>query len=164
MSPAPSMHSAGSGRRCGVRILGLDYGTKRIGVAVSDGLLITAQGRDSIKVVDAAQVLSEIKDIIKGEDIGEVIVGLPLNMNGTHSEKTRETIRFTDELSKVLDIPVKSWDERLTSVQAERILLEGDVSRSGRKKRSDRIAAQLILQNYLDSRKRDTDTERKSDA
>jgi putative Holliday junction resolvase len=147
-----------------MKILGLDFGTRRIGVAVSDGLLITAQGRGPVSAEDTARAIAAIRNIIKEEGVGEVVVGLPLNMNGTHSEKTEETLRFIEGLSRAVDIPVRTWDERLTSVQAERILLEGDVSRAGRRKRSDRIAAQLILQSYLDSRKRDTGPERGNDA
>jgi len=137
-----------------VKILALDYGTKRIGVAISDCLLITAQGQDSIERTDLSRDLEVIAKIIKDNDISEIVIGLPLNMNGTHSLKTKEVVEFMGILTKVTDVPIKTWDERLTSMQAERVMLEGDLSRQKRRKLSDKIAAQLILQNYLDFRKK----------
>ena len=136
------------------RIMGLDFGTKRIGVAMSDELLLTAQGRETIQRKELKSDLSLIKGMIDSNDVNEVVVGLPLNMNGTYSEKTRETILFVDELIKTVSVSVKTWDERLTSVQADRAMLEGDMSRAKRRKLSDRLAAQIILQSYLDSRKK----------
>ena len=136
------------------RIMGLDFGTKRIGIAMSDELLLTAQGRETIQRKELKSDLSLIKGIIDSNDVNEVVVGLPLNMNGTYSEKTRETVLFVDELIKTVGVPVKTWDERLTSIQADRAMLEGDMSRAKRRKLSDRLAAQIILQSYLDSRKK----------
>lgn len=138
-----------------MRILGLDFGTKRIGVAMSDELLLTAQGLDTIQRKDIKSDLALIKGIVDSNSVNEVIVGLPLNMNGTYSEKTREAVSFVDELGKAISVPIKTWDERLTSMQADRAMLEGDMSRAKRRKLSDRLAAQIILQSYLDSRKRD---------
>jgi putative holliday junction resolvase len=139
----------------GMRILGLDFGTKRIGVAMSDELLLTAQGRDTIQRKELKSDLAFIKGIVDSDNVIEVIIGLPLNMNGTYSEKTKETVLFVSELEKVVSVPVKTWDERLTSMQADKAMLEGDMSRAKRRKLSDRLAAQIILQSYLDSRKRD---------
>jgi len=133
--------------------MGIDFGTKRIGIAVSDELLLTAQGLDTIRRRDLKSDLAIIKGIVESNGVGEVIVGLPLNMNGTYSEKTREAVSFVGELEKVISIPIKTWDERLTSMQADRAMLEGDMSRAKRRKLSDRLAAQIILQSYLDSRK-----------
>jgi putative Holliday junction resolvase len=138
-----------------MRILGLDFGTKRIGVAISDELLLTAQGLDTIQRRDLESDLALIKGIVDSNDVCEVIVGLPLNMNGTYSEKTKEAVLFAGELEKAISVPVKTWDERLTSMQADRAMLEGDMSRAKRRKLSDRLAAQIILQSYMDSRKRD---------
>ena len=138
-----------------MRILGIDFGTKRIGMAMSDELLLTAQGLDTIYRRELKSDLSAIKEIVDSSGVNEVIVGLPLNMNGTHSEKTREAVLFVGELEKVISVPVKTWDERLTSMQADRAMLEGDMSRAKRRKLSDKLAAQIILQSYLDSRKRD---------
>lgn len=137
-----------------MRILGLDVGTKRIGVALSDELLLTAQGLDTIERKDLRSDLKFIDDLVLSNGVSEVIVGLPLNMNGTYSEKTREVASFTQELSSATKAVVKTWDERLTSMQAERAMLEGDMSRAKRKKLSDKLAAQIILQSYLDSRKK----------
>ena len=139
-----------------MRILGLDVGTKRIGVALSDGLFITSQGLETIYRQTLDKDLETIKNVIKENDVGEVVVGLPLNMNGTYSQKTKEVVEFMDNLSKAIGIPVKTWDERLTTVQAERVLLEADVSRRKRRQTADRLAAQIILQGYLDSRKKET--------
>ena len=99
--------------------------------------------------------LALIKGMVDSDGVGEVIVGLPLNMNGTYSEKTKDAVLFADDLKKTISVPVKTWDERLTSMQADRAMLEGDMSRAKRRKLSDKLAAQIILQSYLDSRKRD---------
>jgi len=138
-----------------MRIMGIDFGTKRIGVAMSDELLLTAQGSDTIQRKELKGDLSLIKAMVDSNGVSEIIVGLPLNMNGTYSEKTKEAVLFAGELEKVVSVPVKTWDERLTSMQADRAMLEGDMSRAKRRKLSDRLAAQIILQSYLDSRKRD---------
>ena len=137
-----------------MRIMGLDFGTKRIGVAMSDELLLTAQGRETIQRKELKSDLSLIKSMIDSNGVNEIVVGLPLNMNGTYSEKTKEALLFVGELEKTVSFPVKTWDERLTSMQADRAMLEGDMSRAKRRKLSDRLAAQIILQSYLDSRKR----------
>lgn len=136
------------------RIMSLDVGTKRIGVAMSDELLITAQGLDTIYHKDLKSDLDKISALINSNNVSEIVVGLPLNMDGSYSAKTREIVGFVDELSKATNIPVKTWDERLTSMQAERVLLEADVSWGKRKKVTDKLAAQIILQSYLDSRKK----------
>ncbi|MBI5123817.1 MAG: Holliday junction resolvase RuvX, partial [Candidatus Omnitrophica bacterium] len=120
-----------------MRVLALDVGTKRIGVAMSDELLITAQGAETIYRKDLKTDLDKIAKIVTDNGIEEVIVGLPLNMDGTHGPKAKETIGFVDGLSKVVTVPVKTWDERLTTVQAERALLEADTSRAKRKKTAD---------------------------
>ena len=137
-----------------MRILGLDVGTKRIGVAMSDELLLTTQGRDSIERRNLKSDLDQIYSTIKANDVSEVVVGLPLNMDGTYSAKTKEVIEFLDSLTEIVNVPVKTWDERLTSVQAERTLLEADLSRAKRKRLSDKLAAQIILQSYLDSQRK----------
>jgi putative holliday junction resolvase len=137
-----------------MRIMGLDFGTKRIGVAMSDELLITAQGLDTIERKDLNSDLNLIVSIAASNDASEIIVGLPLNMDGSYSAKTKEVVEFMDELSKSTSIAIKPWDERLTSMQAERVLLAADTSRAKRKKVMDKLAAQIILQSYLDSRKR----------
>jgi len=138
-----------------MRILGLDFGTKRIGVAISDELLITAQGMETLERKDLKRDLDAIRGTIRDNNVSEVVVGLPLNMDGSYSAKTKEVVEFMDNLSKAISVPVKTWDERMTTMQAERALLEGDMSRAKRKRLNDRLAAQLILQAYLDHRKRE---------
>jgi len=131
-----------------MRILGLDLGEKRIGVAISDALGITAQGLDTIDRQDETL----LDKIVRDNDVSEIVVGLPLNMNGTKGEKARDAALFADIIGKRLSVPVELWDERLSSVSAEKDMINADLSRKRRKRLSDRIAAQLILQNYLDSR------------
>ncbi|MDO8525536.1 MAG: Holliday junction resolvase RuvX [Candidatus Omnitrophota bacterium] len=137
-----------------MRIMALDVGTKRIGVAMSDELFLTAQGADTIHRVAADADLAKIKKVAEENGVGEIVVGLPINMNGTYGPKAKEVMEFMDRLTKLTAIPVKTWDERLTTVQAERVMLEADLSRAKRRGAIDRIAAQIILQSYLDSRKR----------
>jgi len=137
-----------------MRILGLDVGTKRIGVAISDALLITAQGMGTIHRKELNVDLEEINRMVKENDVSEIVAGLPISMNGTHSQKTKEVIEFIENLKKVVSVPINTWDERLSTVFAERALLEADMSRAKRKKVTDKIAAQVILQGYLDSRKK----------
>jgi len=137
-----------------MRILALDVGTKNIGVAVSDELLLTAQGRQTIRRRNLKFDLSSIADIIRDENITEIVVGLPLNMNGSHGPKAKEITAFVEELSRLSAVPIKTWDERLTTVQVERVMLEADISRAKRKANADKLAAQVILQSYLDSRRK----------
>ena len=135
-----------------MRIMALDVGTKRIGVAMSDELFLTAQGADTIYRVSLDADLAKIKKVAEDNGVGEIIVGLPINMNGTYGTKANEVLEFVNNLTKVVSMPIKTWDERLTTVQAENVLLEADVSRAKRKKSIDKLAAQFILQSYLDSR------------
>ena len=137
-----------------MKIMALDFGSKRIGVATSDELLMTAQGGGTIYRTTLAEDVSKIMAVINDNGVAEVVVGLPISMNGTHSAKTKETLEFVEHLSKTLKVPVRTWDERLTTVQANRALLEADTSRARRKNLADKLAAQFILQSYLDSRKK----------
>ncbi|MCM8760891.1 MAG: Holliday junction resolvase RuvX [Candidatus Omnitrophica bacterium] len=137
-----------------MRIIAIDFGAKRIGIAISDELLLASHGMETIEHTDNASDIERIVKIVAEHDVSEVVVGLPLNMNGTHSQKTEEVLAFAKELSNALRIPVRTWDERLTTMQAERTLLEADVSRLKRRRLADKLAAQLILQSYLDFRRR----------
>ena len=139
-----------------MRIMGLDFGTKRIGVSLSDELYLTAQGADTIYRKDIKADLDEIARVIKDNNVIEVVVGLPISMNGTHSQKTREVLEFVDILSKAITVPVKTWDERLTTVQAQRAMMEAGMNSFKRRHLADKVASGLILQSYLDSRKRGT--------
>lgn len=137
-----------------MRILGLDIGTKRIGLALSDELMLTAQGIETLRRNELTGDIDRIKDIINKNGVTEVVAGLPLNMDGTYSAKTKEVAAFIDALKRSVDVPVRTQDERLTTVQAERSMLEADLSRAKRRRLADKVAAQLILQGYLDSLKR----------
>lgn len=137
-----------------MKIMGLDFGEKRMGVALSDELFLTAQGADTIQRKDLKTDLEAISNIIKENNVIEVIVGLPVSMDGTHSRKTKEVLEFVDVLSKAVTVPVKTWDERLTTVQADRAMMEAGMNGFKRRRLADKVAAGLILQGYLDSRKR----------
>jgi len=140
-----------------MKIMGLDFGSKRIGVAMSDELFLIAHAFDFIQRRDIKRDLEVIRGLVAEHSISEIVVGLPLNMDGSYGAKSKEVIEFMDNLSKVVSVPVKTWDERLTSVQAERVLIEADMSRAKRRFLSDKVAAQIILQGYLDARKRGQD-------
>lgn len=132
------------------RMLGLDLGTKRIGVAVSDSLNIIAQSVGTIERRSIKNDIKKIQDLIREYSASKLIVGLPLNMNGTEGKSANLAFNFVSELKKEIDVDVEMIDERLTTAQGERIFLEADLSRGKRRKNIDKIAAQLILQNYLD--------------
>ena len=134
------------------RIMCLDYGDKRIGVAVSDEMGLTAQGKGVIARTELNEVLEEINEYIEKYDVGEIVVGMPKNMDGSIGPRAEKTQQFINFLNNNLNIPVNTWDERLSSVEAERVLIEGDVSRAKRKKVIDRVASAIILQGYLDSK------------
>ena len=136
-----------------MRILCLDYGEKYIGVAVSDPLGITAQGVGVIRLQKLKQDLSQIRKYLEEYDVEEVVLGFPRNMDGTVGSKAREVLSFQETLAAKIDLPVLTWDERLTTAAARRTLLEADVSRKGRKKVFDKLAAVFILDSYLRSRK-----------
>ena len=132
------------------RILGLDLGSKNIGIALSDPLKITSQGLTTLKRISRAKDLSQLRELVREHDVREVVVGLPLNMDGSLGPQAEKVTREAERLRSELGIPVILWDERLTTVEAERTLLQADVSRSKRKKVIDKLAAQIILQGYLD--------------
>jgi len=133
-----------------MRIMGIDYGEKRIGVAISDPLGITAQGLPTIERTNIQEDIQKILNIIREKEVGEIVVGLPKHMNNMLGEKAQAVLAFVDLIKKHVNIPVNTIDERLSTVRAHRTMLEGDLSRKKRKDRVDMIAAQLILQNYLD--------------
>lgn len=132
------------------RMLGLDLGEKRIGVAVSDALNIIAQSVGLIERKGIKNDIKKIQDLIREYGVSKLVIGLPLNMNGTKGKSANLALDFASELKKEIGISVEMIDERLTTAQGERIFLEADMSRAKRKKNIDKIAAQLILQNYLD--------------
>ena len=132
--------------------MGLDLGTKRIGVAVSDESRTIAQGRGFITRKSDAQAVAEIKKAAAENCVSEIIVGLPLNMDGSKGERARDSEKIAAFLEKETLLAVKLWDERLSTREAESVMLMADVSRKKRKKAVDSLAARLILQSYLDSR------------
>lgn len=135
-----------------MKIMGLDYGDRRIGVAVSDSLGWTAQGLETIERRREGSEFERIAELVKQHEVEEIVVGLPKNMNGTIGPRGEICMAFAEDLRGRLDLPVHLWDERLTTVSAQRTLLEADVSRKKRKGVVDKMAASLILQNYLDSK------------
>lgn len=137
-----------------MRSMGLDYGDRKIGVALSDELGWTAQGLEVIRWSnDQAEVVQRLRSIVKEYEVGDIVVGLPKNMNGTIGPRGELSIAFAESLNQELQLPVHMVDERLSTVAAERTLLEADVSRKKRKQVIDKMAAAIILQTYLDSKK-----------
>jgi putative Holliday junction resolvase len=134
--------------------MGLDVGTKTIGVAVSDELGWTAQGVEVVQRQDEQSDLSRMESLIQAHNIKEIVVGLPKNMNGTIGVRGETCLAFGKRLKDAFGLPVHFWDERLTTVSAERMLIAADVSRKKRKKVIDKMAAVLILQGYLDAHSR----------
>jgi len=135
-----------------VRILGLDPGEKRIGVAITDPLGITAQGIDVIKYARLEDAFEKIKSICLEYSVEKVVVGNPLNMNGSRGQESENAQVFAKMLHEQLKVPVDLVDERLTSVSADRTLVSGGVSRKNRREVKDKLAAALILEKYLSSR------------
>ena len=137
-----------------MRILGLDIGSKTIGVAVSDELCLIAQGVTTLKRKGLDHDISELRKLIEEREVEKIVIGLPKNMNNTLGPAAEMVLSFIEELNKHSAIPVITWDERLSTVAAEKALLEADMSRKKRKQVIDKVAAQLILQGYLDSQVR----------
>ncbi len=133
-----------------MRILGLDIGSKTIGVAISDPLGWTAQGITTIRRSKKENDLEEIRKICKEYSVETIVIGLPKNMNGSIGESGERVIGFSDEIKEYTGLKVEMWDERLTTVAAHKAMLEADLSRNKRKKIVDKIAATYILQGYLD--------------
>src|SRR5690348_8320011 len=134
------------------RILALDVGAKRIGVAASDPLGITAQGLETIQRKNKRADLAALEAIICEREISEIVVGRPLHMSGTESRQSEHVNEFAEELRKKFGLPVHLWDERLTSAEANRILREAELSIKKRGAAVDRMAAVLILQNWMEAR------------
>lgn len=138
-----------------MRIMGLDYGSKTVGVAVSDPLGITAQGIEIIrreKESKLRQTLARIEALIKEYQVKSIVLGFPKNMNNTIGDRAEKSLAFKEMLEKRTGLEVIMWDERLTTVEANRTLIEGKIRREDRSKYVDMLAAVYILQGYLDSR------------
>lgn len=138
-----------------MRILGLDYGTKTTGVAVSDPMGWTAQGLEIIRRQEEEHLkatINRIAELCAEYKVDKIVLGLPKNMNNTLGERGEKTLLFKEKLEARLKLPVEMWDERLSTVAAENVLLEADMSRKKRKNVIDKLAATIILQNYLDAK------------
>lgn len=139
-----------------MRIMGLDFGSKTVGVAISDPLLLTAQG---ITIIHRKgenklrQTLAQIEALIEEYEVSEIVLGNPKNMNATLGERAMLSAQFQEMLERRTGLPVILWDERLTTVAAEKAMIEAGIRREHRKEHVDKIAAVFILQGYLDSRK-----------
>ncbi len=133
-----------------MKILGIDYGDARIGLALSDDLQVTAQGYGVVNVKKTRDVYGEIAAIARAKGVTLFVVGMPRNMNGSYGERAEVTRAFGEKLTAATGIPVEWVDERLTTVSVNRVLVEGNVSRGKRKQVVDKLAAVLILQTYLD--------------
>ncbi len=134
--------------------MGLDYGSKTVGVAVSDPLGITAQGVETIERKEENKLrktLARIEELAKAYEVETIVLGFPKNMNNTIGERAEKSLELKAMLERRIGLPVVMWDERLTTVEAERTLIESKVRREDRKKYVDKIAAVFILQGYLDS-------------
>ena len=133
-----------------MRIMALDVGSRTIGIACSDALLLTAQGIETIRRTSLENDFNRLRELISEYEVHELVVGMPKNMNGTKGERAEKTEEFVEKMKAVIDLPVIFWDERLSTVMAERQLIAADVSRKKRKGVIDKMAAVVILQGYLD--------------
>lgn len=136
-----------------MRVLGVDLGEKRIGLALSDELGILASPLEVFEFENRPAALQYISEVAKRRQVGEVVIGLPLDMSGSRGVMAEAAEAFAGELREMVEIPVVCWDERLTTAQAERAMLEADTSRAGRRRQIDMVAAALMLQAYLDLRR-----------
>ena len=133
-----------------MRIMALDVGSRTIGIACSDALLMTAQGIETIRRTSLENDFNRLSELITEYEVHELVVGMPKNMNGTKGDRAEKTEEFVEKMKTVIDLPVTFWDERLSTVMAERQLIAADVSRKKRKGIIDKMAAVVILQGYLD--------------
>ena|SRR5688572_21367753 len=134
-----------------MRILAIDHGTKRMGIAISDEMRTIAQPLEYIAAEPLEKFFDRLKQIIADKQVSLIVVGVPRNMDGTYGPAAVKVQEFVAGLKEAVTVPIKSWDERLTSVQANRYLIEADVRRSKRKEKVDKTAAAILLQSYLDS-------------
>lgn len=130
--------------------MALDVGSRTIGIACSDALLMTAQGIETIRRTSLENDFNRLRELISEYEVHELVVGMPKNMNGTKGDRAEKTEEFVEKMKAVIDLPVTFWDERLSTVMAERQLIAADVSRKKRKGVIDKMAAVIILQGYLD--------------
>jgi putative holliday junction resolvase len=134
-----------------MRILALDHGTRRIGIAVSDEMKMIASPLEYILAEPFEKVLTRLQEIIREKEVSLMLIGMPRNMDGTYGPASQKVKDFIASLQPHITTPIKTWDERLTSVMANRVLLQGNVRRDKRKQAVDKMAAAILLQSYLDS-------------
>src|SRR6266567_1007986 len=134
-----------------MRILALDHGTKRIGVAVSDEMKLIATPLEFIPAHPFAAFLVRLKELIREKEVDLLLIGMPRNMDGSYGPAALKVQEFVGVLKEAIAVPIKTWDERLTSAQANRFLIAADVRRSKRKEKVDQTAAAILLQSYLDN-------------
>ncbi len=133
-----------------MKFLGIDFGHKRVGLAVSDDLNITAQGLGFVHFTDICQFIRHLSQLIENKGITSIVIGNPVNMSGKDSPGSRKVKDLAEKINKELNINVNLWDERLTTVSAQRILISANITRKKRKEKVDSLAAQIMLQNFLD--------------
>lgn len=137
----------------GARVLGIDYGEKRVGLALSDPLGMTAQPLETLEVENMRKTLEKLKALVEEKEVDRVVIGLPLNMDGSEGEMAARARKFGARLHGRTGRPVEYWDERLSSVASERLLIEAGLSRVRRRRAADRLAAALVLSSYLEWRR-----------
>jgi putative Holliday junction resolvase len=135
-----------------MRILALDPGAVRIGFAVSDGLKLIAQPLEFVPAEPFRKFLERLKQVLREKEVELILVGLPRNMDGSYGPAAQKVKEFIAALQEAVSVPIQTWDERLTTVQANRYLIQGGVRREKRKEKVDKMAAAILLQSYLDSR------------
>lgn len=134
-----------------MRVLCIDHGDVRVGLAISDSMKMIAQPLDVVPLQPFAKFLQRLKEIIRDKEVDLIVVGMPRNMDGSYGPAALKVQEFVAVLKETIAVPMKMWDERLTSVMANRYLLDADVSRAKRKLKVDKTAAAILLQSYLDS-------------
>jgi putative Holliday junction resolvase len=134
----------------GTRILALDHGTKRVGIAVSDELKVIAQPLEFVPAAPIDSFLARLRQLVVEKEVELILVGLPRNMDGSYGPAAQKVQEFVNWLKQSVTVPIKTWDERLTSAQANRLLIQADVRRQARKEKVDKMAAAILLQSYLD--------------
>ncbi|MCL1950229.1 MAG: Holliday junction resolvase RuvX [Turicibacter sp.] len=137
-----------------MKTMGLDLGTRTLGIALSDALGMMAHGVETFRFDEkhCNKAIQHVAELVKAQNVSTIVLGLPKNMNGSIGFRGEETQAFANRLESAVNLPIVLWDERMTTMQVERILISADVSRSKRKKVVDKMAATVILQSYLDSK------------
>jgi putative Holliday junction resolvase len=134
-----------------MRILAIDHGSKRMGIAVSDELKMIAQPLEYILAEPSDKFLARLNELINDKEVELILIGMPRNMDGSYGPAALKVQDFVEMLKAAVCVPIKMWDERLTSAQANRLLIQGNVRRDKRKEKVDKMAAAILLQSYLDS-------------